>query len=125
MEHSFFFDGDSKRIRWVIQNNKSTIDQKREHPEIYINNVTIQESKYIAMHVGLFWGIGKFIIKNGDRITIKVDDKTIFAHLSKNEESPNDFIKTRMCFITQLIKQRKLKINYELVNKENDLDSKL
>ena len=77
------------------------------------------------MHVGLFWGIGKFIIKNGDRITIKVDDKTIFAHLSKNEESPNDFIKTRMCFITQLIKQRKLKINYELVNKENDLDSKL
>jgi len=125
LEHSFFFDGDSKRIRWVIQNNKSTIDQKREHPEIYINNVTIQESKYIAMHVGLFWGIGKFIIKNGDRITIKVDDKTIFAHLSKNEESPNDFIKTRMCFITQLIKQRKLKINYELVNKENDLDSKL
>ena len=125
MEHSFFFDGDSKRIRWIIQNNKSTIDQKREHPEIYINNVTIQESKYIAMHVGLFWGIGKFIIKNGDRITIKVDDKTIFAHLSKNEESPNDFIKTRMCFITQLIKQRKLEINYELVNKENDLDSKL
>jgi hypothetical protein len=125
LEHSFFFDGDSKRIRWIIQNNKSTLDQKREHPEIYINNVTIQESQYIALHVGLFWGIGKFIIKNGDKITIRIHDKTIFAHLSKNEESPDGFIKTRMYFITQLIKQRKLKINYELVNKENDLASKL
>ena len=43
----------------MIQTNDSIIEQKREHSEIYLNKVTIQQSKYIAIHVGLFWGIGK------------------------------------------------------------------
>jgi hypothetical protein len=125
LKHSFFFDGNSKRIGWVIKNNNSVIEQKRDHPDIYMNKVTIQESKYIALHVGLFWGIGRFIIKNEEDITIKIDDKTILDQLSKNEGSLDDFIKKRMKFITQLIKQRKLKINYELIDKEDNLAFKL
>jgi hypothetical protein len=125
LEHIFFFDGNSKRITWTIQTNNSSIEQKREHADIYLNKVTIQQSKYIAMHVGLFWGIGRFIIKDKDSITIKIDSKSMFDQLSKNESSSDELIKTRMRFITQLIDQRKLKVNYELVDKEKNLDSKL
>lgn len=125
MEHIFFFDGNSKRIAWTIQINNSSIEQKREHADIYLNKVTIQQSKYIAMHVGLFWGIGRFIINNEDSITIKIDDQSMFDQLSKNESSSDELIKTRMCFITQLIDQRKLKIKYELVDKKENLASKL
>ncbi len=77
------------------------------------------------MHVGLFWGIGRFIINDEDSITIKIDDQTMFAHFLKNEKSSDEFIKTRIHFITQLIDQRKLKINYKLVNSEKNLASKL
>jgi hypothetical protein len=125
LEHIFFFDGNSKIITWTIQTSNSSIEQKREHADIYLNKVTIQQSKYIAMHVGLFWGIGRFIIKDKDSITIKIDDQSMFDQLSKNESSSDELIKTRMRFITQLIDQRKLKVNYELVDKEKNLVSKL
>lgn len=125
MEHTFFFDGNSKGIAWVIQTNDSIVEQKREHADIYLNKVTIQQSKYIAMHVGLFWGIGKFIIKNEDNLTIKIDNKTMFDQLSGNENSLDSFIKTRVQFISDLIDERKLKINYELVSSENNFASKL
>ena len=39
----------------MIHTNKSKIEQIREHPEIYWNKVTIEQSKYIALHVGIFW----------------------------------------------------------------------
>ncbi|NOQ44410.1 MAG: hypothetical protein GQ471_01925 [Nitrosopumilus sp.] len=125
MEHIFFFDGNSKRITWTIQTNNSSIEQKREHADIYLNKVTIQQSKYIAMHVGLFWGIGRFIIKDKDVITTKIDSKSMFNQLSKIENASDEFIRTKIDFITQLIAQRKLKINYELVDKKENFASKL
>ena len=109
----------------MIQTNDSSVEQKREHADIYLNKVSIQQSKYIAMHVGLFWGIGRFIISNEDHITIKMDNQTMFDHFSKNEKSSDELIKTRTHFITQLIDQRKLKINYQLVDSEENLVSKL
>ena len=33
------------------------------------------QSKYVALHVALFWGIGTFNIKNKDSIKIKLDKK--------------------------------------------------
>jgi hypothetical protein len=125
LEHIFFFDGNSKRIAWTIQTNNSSIEQKREHADIYLDKVTIQQSKYIAMHVGLFWGIGRFIIKDKDNITIKIDDQSMFNQFSKNEKHLDELIKTRTRFIMQLIDQRKLKIKYELVDKKENSASKL
>jgi len=90
-----------------------------------LNKVTIQQSKYIAMHVGLFWGIGRFIIKDKDIITTKIDSKSMFNQLSKIENPSDEFIRTKIDFITQLIAQRKLKINYELVDKKENFASKL
>jgi hypothetical protein len=124
LKHSFFFDGNLKRIVWMIQTDDSSVEQKREHPNIYLNKVTIQQSKYIALHIGLFWGIGSFIFNNEDSITIKIDNKTMFDHLSRNEKLSDGFINTRTFFITQLINQKKLKINYELVDSAKNLVSK-
>lgn len=124
MEHILFFDGNSKRISWVIQTNNSIVEQKREHAEIYLDKVTNQQSRYIGLHIGLFWGIGTFIIKNEDIVKITTDDKTIFDHLISNQKSDDEFIEKRAFFIRQLIEQRKLKIKYDLVESYKNLAAK-
>ena len=55
----------------MIKNKNSEIKQKREHADIYLDKITSQQSKYIALHVGLFWGIGRFVIQNEDQINVK------------------------------------------------------
>lgn len=124
MEHVLFFDGNTKAISWVIQTNNSIIEQKREHVDIYLDEVTSQQSKYIGLHVGMFWGIGTFIIKNQDVVKIVIDDKTIFEHLSTNQKSHDEFIEKRTHFIRQLIEQRELKIQYVLISPEENLAAK-
>ena len=124
MEHILFFDGNSKRISWVIQTDNSVVEQKREHVEIYLDKVTNQQSKYIGLHIGIFWGIGTFIIKNEDIVKITTDDKSVFEHLISNQKSDDEFIEKRTFFIRQLIEQRKLKIKYELVESEKNLAAK-
>lgn len=119
MEHVLFSDGDAKKISWVIQTNNSRVEQKREHPDIYFDKVSDQQSKYISLHVGLFWGIGTFIIKNQDTVKLVLDDKIMFEHLTSNKKSPDEFIEKRTFSIRQLIKQRKLKIQYKLVIPNN------
>jgi len=122
LQHFFFFDGNEKRIAWEIRSNDSKIQQIREHVDIYLNRVTKEQSKIIALHVGLFWGIGRFIIKNKDEIKVMIDNKNLFQVVTKNEIITDKFIQTRIHFISQLIKQRKLNINYELIEyKENHL----
>ncbi len=124
MKHILFFDGNSKRISWVIQTDNSIVEQKREHVEIYLDKVTNQQSKYIGLHIGIFWGIGTFIIKNEDIVKITTDDKSVFEHLISNQKSDDEFIEKRTFFIRQLIEQRKLKIKYELVESEKNLAAK-
>lgn len=124
MEHILFFDGNSKSISWVIQTDNSIVEQKREHAEIYLDKVTDQQSKYIGLHIGIFWGIGTFIIKNEDIVIITTDDKTVFKHLFSNQKSDDEFIEKRTFFIRQLIEQRKLKIKYDLVTSEKNLAAK-
>lgn len=124
MEHILFFDGNSRSISWVIQTNDSIVEQKREHAEIYLDKITNQQSKYIGLHIGIFWGIGTFIIKNEDIVKITTDDKTVFEHLISNQKSNDIFIEKRTFFIRQLIEQRRLKIKYELVESEKNLAAK-
>ena len=124
MEHVLFFDGNTKRISWVIQTNNSVIEQKRKHADIYLDKVTNQQSKYIGLHVGMFWGIGTFIIKNQDAVKIAIDDKDAFDHLSSNQKRHDEFIEKRTHFIRQLIEQRKLKIKYELISTDKNLAAK-
>lgn len=125
MQHDFFFDGNSEKIAWTIKTENNFVEQQRQHAEIYLNKVTDLQSKYIALHVGLFWGIGRFIIKNEDRVTINVDIPSMFDHLSGNRETTDEFIKNRTRFITQFIKQRRLKIELVAIQSEENLTSKL
>ena len=125
MQHDFFFDGNSKEIAWVIITENNTIKQQREHAPEYLGKVSDLQSKYIALHVGLFWGIGRFIIKNKDSVTININDPKIFDHLSKNIEIKDGFIKTRTGFIFQFIKQRQLQIKFVLIETLENLASKI
>lgn len=125
MDHVFYSDGNTKRISWVIKTEDSIVEQSREHIEIYKNKISDLQSKYVSLHVGLFWGIGVFIIKNEDSIKIRLDEKAMFDQLASNLEINDEFISNRIKFINQLIAQRKLKIKYELIQQENNPAKKI
>lgn len=125
MEHVYFSDGNQKRISWVIQNEKTNVEQYREQAENYSDIVSVEQSKYIALHVGIFWCIGTFIIKNGDTVKIMLDSKTMYDHLSNSNASMDFFIERRAGFIKQLTDQRKLVIKYELIESEQNIATKV
>ncbi len=115
MEHVFYFDGNEKMISWRIETNGAVEDQKRTHAEYYYDKVTTEQSKYIALHVGIFWGVGRFIIKNGDIVKIMLDLKSMFEHLVTNKKPVDEFIENRTNFILQLINQRSLDVRYQMI----------
>ena len=124
MDHVFYSDGNTKRVSWLIQTNDSIIDQNREHVDIYKDKISNIQSKYVALHIGLFWGIGVFVIKNEDHVKIKIDDKIMFEQLTTNLKIKDEFIQNRIKFINQLIVQRKLKIKFELILQKDNLANK-
>ena len=129
MYHVFSPDGNSKKISWIIQTGDSIAEQNRKHVEIYKDKVTNLQSKYIALHVGLFWAIGVFIIKNNDTVKIKLDEKIMYDQLTTNIEIKDELIKKRIQFIKQLINQRKLKVEFETndskkISNANELKTK-
>ena len=125
MDHIFYSDGNAKKVSWLIQTNNSIIDQNREHVDIYKDKISNIQSKYVALHIGLFWGIGVFVIKNEDYIKIKLDDKIMFEQLTANLKIKDEFIQNRIKFINQLIAQRKLKIKFELILQKDNLVNKI
>jgi hypothetical protein len=125
LEHIFFADGNLKKISWIVKTADSIDEEMREHVEQYLDKVTLEQSKYIAVHVGIFWSIGRFIIKNEDTVNVMLDSKKMFEHLSQNKASPDEFIQNRTWFLNELINQRKLKVHYHLINSEENLAKKL
>ncbi len=119
LHHEFYFDGDGEEISWIIQTSNSTIKQNRKHAEIYKNKVTDLQSKYIALHVGLFWAIGTFTIKNGDHVKIILDEQNMFEHFTTNNKRGDPIIEKRKQYIEQIIIQRKLNVDYENNNLNN------
>ncbi len=92
---------------------------------MYLDKVNSLQSKYISLHVGLFWGIGRFIIKNGDQVSVKINEQKMLDHLSGKSETSDEFIKTRTNFIKKFIKQRKLEIDFEKIDVKDNLSSRL
>ena len=125
MEHILYSDGNLEKISWVIQTNKSFISQTRIQTENYKNKITKIQSKYVALHVALFWGIGTFNIKNEDFIKIELDEKIMYEQLKMKIITQDEFIKNRIGFIQSFIKQRKLKVEFEIINSKNNLAEKL
>lgn len=88
---------------------------------MYKDKVTNLQSKYVALHVGLFWGIGTFIIKNEDNVKIKLDEKTVFDQFTTDLEIEDPFIQKRLRFIRQLIDQRRLKVEFEIISQHENI----
>ena len=125
MEHILYVHGDFTNISWVIQTNELLISQNRKHAENYKNKIRKIQSKYVALHVALFWGIGTFKIKNKDSIKIKLDEKIMYQQLKTEITTQDEFIKNKIKFIESLMKQRKLKVQFEIINLENNLSTKI
>ena len=125
MEHILYSDGNLKKISWVIQTNESIVSQTRVQTENYKDKITKIQSKYVALHVALFWGIGTFNIKNKDSIKIKLDKKIMYQQLKTQIPIQDEFIKNKIKFIQSFIKQRKLKVEFEIINSQNNLAEKL
>jgi len=125
MEHILYSDGNTKRICWTIKTQDTIKEQFREHAEIFLDIVTDLQSKYIALHVGLFWSIGVFIIKNGDTVKIMLDSDEMLAHLSSDDKSQDAFAENKKGFINQLASQRNLKLQYEKIDPTQNLASKM
>ena len=124
MEHILYLDGNLTKISWIIQTEESLVSQNRKHTENYNNKITKIQSKYVALHVALFWGIGTFKIKNKDSIKIKLDEKIMYQQLKTEITTQDEFIKNKIKFITSFIKQRNLKVEFEIINLENNLATK-
>lgn len=125
MKHVFYCDGNQKKIAWVIQTDGNAIEQLRDHADIYLDKITDEQSRFIALHVGVFWGIGRFIIKNNDTVSIMVDSKSMFEHLNGDKQSDDSFIQNRSVFISQIVEQRKLNIECQLIDVKDNLAHKL
>ena len=120
MEHSLYSDGNAKRISWVIKTEDNLKEQSRDHADIFLDKVTDLQSKYIALHVGLFWSIGVFIIKNNDTVKIMLDSDEAITHLSSDQRSEDVVLEHRKGFINQLGSQRNLKFVYEKISSVNN-----
>lgn len=116
MEHLLYSDGNAKRISWAVKTENDLKEQFRDHADIFLDKVTNLQSKYIALHVGLFWSIGVFIIKKDDTVKIMLDSDEMIHHLSSDAESDDQILEHRKRFINQLGTQRNLKFTYEKIN---------
>lgn len=101
------------------------MEQMREQAELYLDKVNEEQAKYIALHVGIFWGIGTFVIKNEDSVNIMLDSKSMYECLANNAKISDPFIETRVDFIKKLIDQRKLNVFYHLIEPSKNFATKL
>ena len=90
MKHDLFIDGTVKEYSWSIKTGNEVINQDREHPPAYLSGGKLEiknnlESKFIAIHVGIYWGLGVFIIKDYDAVNIMCDSKEIYEILLNNK----------------------------------------
>jgi len=99
-----------------LNSHNQILKQNRTHAKIYYDRVTSEQSKYIALHIGIFWGIGTFVIKNGDKIMVMLDLQSMYDMLKKNFGVKDTFTVSRINFIKQLSRQRNIDLKYELIS---------
>ena len=129
MEHDIFFDGNVKEYSWSIKTNDKVADQIREHPPAFRSGGKLdiknnEESRFVALHVGIYWGLGVNIIKDNDVVNVMCDSKIMFEIMTGAEKIDNDIINDKVYFINQLTDLRKLKLNYQLIESEENIATK-
>ena len=130
MEHELYFDGTVTEYSWSIKTENKIVNQIREHPPAYLSGGKLdvkdkQQSKWIAIHVGIYWGLGVFIIKDYDVVNVMCDSEEIHALMTQNRKVDDQIINDKIYFINQLTEHRSLKINYEIIESESNLATEL
>jgi len=120
MEHELFFDGNLKEYSWSIKTGKEIKNQIREHPAAYLSGGKLdikikEESRFVALHVGIYWGLGVFIIKDFDKIHAMCDSKEMYEILILQHKTSIHIIVDKIHFINQLVDHRNLKLEYHLI----------
>jgi len=128
LEHELFFDGNLKDYSWSIKTGKEVVSQIREHPPAYLSGGKLEiqnkeESRFVALHVGIYWGLGVFIIKDFDKIHVMCDSKEMYEILIQQYKTENQIIDDKIHFINQLVGHRNLKLEYRLINPTNNIST--
>lgn len=129
MKHDIFFDGNVKEYSWSIKTGAKIADQIREHPPAFrsggkLNIKNDEESRFVALHIGIYWGLGVNIIKDNDELNVMCDSDIMFGIMTRDEKSDNQIINDKVYFINQLTNLRRLKINYQLIESEKNIATK-
>ena len=125
-----FLDGTKTKFSWILQTGNSTKKEFRVHPPAYYSGYKLdvkndEQSKFIALHVGLYWGIGVFIIHDGDVIDVMCDSKKMYDIMNSDKETDDSLINDKIHFTNLFIEQRKLTVNYHLIDEKNNPASEL
>ena len=126
MEHELFFDGNLKEYSWSIKTGKEIVNQIREHPPAYLSGGKLEiqnkeESRFVALHVGIYWGLGVFIIKDFDKIHVMCSSKEMYEILIQQYKTENQIIDDKIHFINQLVGHRNLKLEYQLIESTENI----
>jgi len=128
MEHELFFDGNLKEYSWSIKTGKEIINQIRKHPAAYLSGGKLdiknkEESRFVALHVGIYWGLGVFIIKDFDKIHVMCDSKEMYEILIQQHKTMNQISNDKIHFINQLVDHRNLKLEYRLIEPTKNIST--
>ena len=128
MEHELYFDGTLTEYSWSLKTENKIVNQIRAHPPAYLSGGKLdvkdkQQSKCIAIHVGIYWGLGVFIIKDSDIVNVMCDSEETYDIMSKNCKIDDQIINDKIYFINQLTNHRNLKINYQIIESKKNLAS--
>jgi hypothetical protein len=129
MKHDLFFDGNVKEYSWAIRTEGKLAEQIRAHPPAYLSGGKLdvkvtEESKFIALHIGIYWGLGVYIIKDNDQVNVMCDSKMMFEMFTEGKKIDNQIINDKVHFINQLIEIRKLKMNFQLIDTKENLSTR-
>ena len=129
MKHDLFIDGNVKEYTWTIKTGKKLAEQIRKHPPAYLSGgkldvKDIEESKFIALHIGIYWGLGVYIIKDYDQVNVMCDSKFMYGVFTQGKKSDDQIINDKIHFINQLTELRHLKINFQLIDTEKNLSTR-
>ena len=129
MEHELFFGGNVKEYTWTIRTGEKLAEQIRAHPPAYLSGGKLdvkatEESKFIALHIGIYWGLGVYIIKDNDQINVMCDSKMMYETFTEGKKSDNQIINDKIHFINQLTEIRKLKMKFQLIDTKENLSTR-
>ena len=130
MKHIIFLDGTKTKFSWIIQTGEQVKKEFRIHPPAYYSGYKLdikndEQSKFIALHAGIYWSVGVYTIKDGDTVDVMCDSKKMYDILSLKHEISDQIINDKIHFINLFIKQRKLVVNYHLIDSDKNLASEL